>query len=197
MRRLLFWPPSMVYISVNITNHTGPSVWAAIHVLQSGHFFGYSSWCNSLTLLSWSYCQCSSCLQEKKTFSKINESPRASYLAHLTKISSLTLSLCIAYFLLNFSLPEISAMISLFVLYQRSYCEKVYFHSEFHLLEKIPLFCFSILLQIKQISTCLCWIFRPVNRYFALCYMVFASFLLLCFILRQKEENELKKNHLW
>ena len=41
MRRLLFWPPSIVYISVIIThklhikNHAGPSVWAAIHVLYS------------------------------------------------------------------------------------------------------------------------------------------------------------------
>ena len=35
----------MVYILViithvlHITNHAGPSVWAAIHVLHSGHFF--------------------------------------------------------------------------------------------------------------------------------------------------------------
>ena len=37
VRRLPFWPPSMVYISViithilHITNHAGPSVWAAFH----------------------------------------------------------------------------------------------------------------------------------------------------------------------
>ena len=43
----LFWPPSMVYISViiirilHITNHAGPSVWAAIHVMHSGHFFSW------------------------------------------------------------------------------------------------------------------------------------------------------------
>ena len=47
MRRHLFWPPSMIYISViithilHITNHAGPSVWAAIHVLHSGHFFSW------------------------------------------------------------------------------------------------------------------------------------------------------------
>ena len=47
MRRLLFWQPFMVYISViithilHITNHAGPSVWAAIHVLHSGHFFSW------------------------------------------------------------------------------------------------------------------------------------------------------------
>ena len=45
--RLLFWPPSMVYILIiithklHITNHTGPSVWAAIHILHSGHFFSW------------------------------------------------------------------------------------------------------------------------------------------------------------
>ena len=37
---------------LHITNHTGPSVWAVIHVLHSRHFhsfwgYGYSSWCNS------------------------------------------------------------------------------------------------------------------------------------------------------
>ena len=47
VRRNLFWPPSLVYISVilthilHITNHAGPSVWAATHVLHSGHFFSW------------------------------------------------------------------------------------------------------------------------------------------------------------
>ena len=39
-----FWPTSMVYISViitHITNHAGPSVWAAIHVLHSRHFLSW------------------------------------------------------------------------------------------------------------------------------------------------------------
>ena len=47
VRRHLFWPLSMVYISViithilHITNHAGPSVWVAIHALHSGHFFSW------------------------------------------------------------------------------------------------------------------------------------------------------------
>ena len=52
VRRLLFWPPSMVYISVvithilHITNHVGPSVWAAIHtctIPMHGHIGYYDS----------------------------------------------------------------------------------------------------------------------------------------------------------
>ena len=67
-----FWPPSMVYISVisyilHITNHAGPSVWAAIHVVHLWTLpllgYGYSSWSNSCLLWSWvsykrGFCNC-------------------------------------------------------------------------------------------------------------------------------------------
>ena len=61
VRRHLFWPPSMVYNSIiikhilHITNHAGPSVRRAIHVLHSGHFFSSPPYFLNWISLSWNW----------------------------------------------------------------------------------------------------------------------------------------------